>query len=93
MQAFVYILANTKRGVMYVGVTTNVARRIAEHRSGIVPGFASRHGAIRLVYLEAYDSMIEARAREHTLKRWRREWKFELIEATNPEWRDLADQL
>ena len=93
MPAFVYILANVKRGVMYVGVTINMARRLTEHRSGVVPGFTSRHGLILLVHLEPYDSMLEARGRERALKRWRRDWKFELIEEANPQWRDLSDQL
>lgn len=93
MTAYVYILSNTKRGVMYVGVTTHMSRRLSEHRGGIVPGFAGKHGLIVLVHLEQYDSMLEARARERAVKRWRRDWKFKLIEETNPEWDDLADRL
>jgi len=90
---FVYILANRPRGVLYVGVTNNVARRIFEHRAKIVPGFTSKHGVILLVHVEEYASILEARAREHSLKRWRREWKFELIEQHNPGWRDLTDDI
>jgi putative endonuclease len=90
---FVYILANRRRGVLYVGVTNNLARRISEHRAKVVPGFASEHGLILLVHVEEYASILEARAREHALKRWRRAWKFELIETDNPDWRDLSSDL
>jgi putative endonuclease len=92
-QYFVYILANRARGVLYVGVTNNLSRRISEHRAKIVPGFASEHGLILLVHVEEYASILEARAREHALKRWRRAWKFELIEKNNPNWRDLSSDL
>src|SRR3978361_394932 len=87
---FVYILTNRPRGVLYVGVTNDVARRITEHRAKIVPGFTSRHSVFMLVHVEEYSSILEARAREHSLKRWRRAWKFELVEKDNPEWRDLS---
>jgi putative endonuclease len=90
---FVYILTNRPRGVLYVGVTNDLARRITEHRARIVPGFTSRHGAIMLVHAEEYSSIVEARAREHSLERWRRSWKFELIESNNPDWRDLSGDL
>jgi putative endonuclease len=90
---FVYILANKPRGVLYVGVTNNLARRLSEHRSGVVPGFTSTYGLKLLVHAEPYESIREARAREHSLKRWRRAWKFELIEQANPDWRNLADML
>jgi putative endonuclease len=90
---FVYILTNRPRGVLYVGVTNDLARRITEHRAKIVPGFTSRHGLVLLVHVEEYSSILEARAREHSLKRWHRAWKFELIEKDNPEWRDLSADL
>jgi putative endonuclease len=90
---FVYILANRRRGVLYVGVTNDLSRRISEHRAKIVPGFTSRHGVMLLVHVEEYSSILEARAREHSLKRWRRAWKFELIEKNNPAWRDLSGDL
>jgi len=90
---FVYILANRPRGVLYVGVTNDLARRMTEHRAGIVPGFTRTYGINRLVLAEPYESISDARAREHSLKRWRRTWKFELIEQTNPEWKDLSDML
>ena len=90
---FVYILANKKNGTLYVGVTNNLARRIAEHKAKLVPGFTRKHGVDRLVYFEAFESILEARAREHSLKRWRRAWKIALIEGLNPDWRDLSDQI
>jgi putative endonuclease len=89
----VYIPASRYRGTMYVGVTNDFSRRMAQHKSGAVPGFTKQYRVTRLVYVEQYTSVLEARAREHTLKRWRREWKFELIEAQNPEWGDLTNQL
>jgi putative endonuclease len=90
---YVYILTNRPRGVLYVGVTNNVSRRISEHRAKIVPGFTSNHGVILLVHVEEYACILEARARERALKRWRRVWKFELIEKNNPDWRDLSGDL
>jgi len=81
---FVYILANQKNGTLYVGVTNNLARRIAEHKAKLVPGFTRKYGVDRLVYLEAFESILEARAREHALKRWRRAWKIALIEELIP---------
>ena len=90
---YVYILASRYRGTMYVGVTNDLARRMSEHKAGAVPGFTRSYRTDRLVYCEDYSSILDARAREHTLKRWRREWKFALIEARNSEWRDLSDML
>ena len=90
---FVYILASKRNGTLYIGVTNNLPRRVAEHRAKLVPGFTRKYGVDLLVYFEAFDSVLEARAREHSLKRWRRAWKIELIEKLNPDWRDLTDQL
>lgn len=90
---FVYILANRPRGVLYVGVTNDLARRMTEHRARLVPGFTKTYGVVTLVHAEQFTSILEARAREHSLKRWRRAWKFELVEKTNPDWRDLSDTL
>jgi len=90
---FVYILTNTKRGVLYVGLTNNLVRRLEQHRAKAVPSFTSEHGLTRLVYLEEYSSINEARARERVLKRWRRDWKFKLIEELNPDWDDLSSRL
>ena len=90
---FVYILATRYRGTMYVGVTNDLGRRIGEHKAGYVPGFTKRYKVNRLVYVEPYASILEARTRERVLKRWRREWKFKLIETDNPDWRDLSDMI
>ena len=90
---FVYILASRKNGTLYVGVTNDLARRVSEHKAKIVPGFTRQYGVDRLVYFETFDSILDARAREHALKRWRRAWKIALIEKLNPEWRDLSEQL
>lgn len=90
---FVYILANKPRGVLYVGITNDLPRRLAEHRAKLVPSFTANYGVTCLVHMENYTSVLEARAREHSLKRWRRTWKFELIEKNNPEWRDLSDDI
>ena len=90
---YVYILASRYRGTLYVGVTNDIVRRVGEHKSGIVKAFTRRYKVHRLVYFEAYGSILEARIRERALKRWRREWKFDLIEKLNPDWRDLTVQL
>jgi putative endonuclease len=90
---FVYILASKRNGTLYVGVANDLARRMSEHKAKLVPGFTRQYGVHLLVYFETYDSILEARAREHALKRWRRAWKIQLIEKLNPDWRDLSNQL
>ena len=93
MAAYVYILASKKRGTLYIGVTKNVARRAFEHRTGIVEGFTKSHSVRRLVYIEPYEDIRDAIAREKQLKNWQRDWKINLIEDSNPEWRDLFRDL
>jgi putative endonuclease len=88
----VYILANRRYGVLYVGVTNDLVRRISQHKQRAVPGFTLEYGVTRLVYFEEYASIIEARARERSLKRWRRAWKLSLVDKLNPQWRDLAEE-
>jgi putative endonuclease len=90
---YVYILASRYRGTLYIGISNDIARRVGEHKSGAVKAFTQRYKVNRLVYFEAYGSILEARARERALKRWRREWKFDLIEKLNPDWHDLTPQL
>ena len=90
---FVYILASRRNGTLYVGVTNDLARRMSEHKSKLVPGFTRKYRVDKLVYFEEYASVLEARARERALKRWDRAWKLALIEAMNPRWRDLSDEL
>ncbi|MBT5265184.1 MAG: GIY-YIG nuclease family protein [Rhodospirillaceae bacterium] len=84
-----YILASRKRGALYVGSTTDLVRRIYEHRTGALPGFTDKYGIDRLVWFEHWEIVAEAAVRERRIKRWRRGWKEELIEADNPTWRDL----
>jgi putative endonuclease len=90
---FVYILAGKPNGTLYVGVTNNPPRRLLEHKAKLVPGFTRKYEVDQLVYFEVFDSILEARAREHSLKRWRRVWKVALIEKPNPDWRDLTGEL
>ncbi len=91
--SFVYILASKRNGTLYVGVTNDLARRVTEHKAKLVPGFTRKYGVNLLVYFEAFDSILQARAREHALKRWRRAWKIALIEKLNFDWRDLSHEL
>ena len=88
---WVYIMADRYRGAMYVGVTSDLATRITHHRAGQGSDFCRRYGLGRLVWAEAAPSITECIGHEKRLKRWRREWKFALIERSNPEWRDLYD--
>ena len=90
---FVYILASRRNGTLYIGVTNNLARRIAEHKAGFVRDFTRQYKVYQLVYFEQFESIRDARAREHAMKRWRRAWKIELIEKLNPDWRDLSHEL
>jgi len=90
---FVYILASQPHGTLYVGVTSSLSRRLSEHKAKLVPGFTRQYAVQQLVYFEEFNSVLEARTREHSLKRWRRAWKISLIEKLNPGWCDLADQL
>ena len=82
---YVYILANRRYGVLYIGVTNNLLRRISEHRQTVVPGFTREYGVVRLVYFEEYASITEVRGGERSLKRWRRDWKLKLVDQLNPE--------
>jgi putative endonuclease len=93
MRFYVYILASRYRGTLYIGVTNNLTRRVSEHKSGLVPGFTKKYKVDRLLYFEEFESILEARNRERALKRWRREWKFKLIEDVNPRWHDLTPDL
>ena len=84
-----YILANKRNGTLYIGVTSNLVKRIWEHKNDLIAGFTKRYGVHRLVWYELHDSMESAIAREKRLKDWKRLWKLELIEETNPDWQDL----
>ena len=89
---WVYILASRPRGTLYIGVTNDLVRRMFEHKCKLVPGFTRKYGVDKLMYVEEYSSILEARARERSLKRWQRAWKIALIEKTNPQWRDLTSE-
>jgi putative endonuclease len=88
-----YILANRRQGTLYTGVTSNLAERIFQHREGLTPGFSNRYGCDRLVFYERYERMDEAIAREKQIKGGSRARKIALIEAMNPDWRDLYESL
>lgn len=88
----VYILASGKRGYIYIGVTSDIAQRMQQHREGVFEGFAKRRNCNRLVRAEIFAAMHEAIAREKQLKNWHRQWKINLIESENPEWNDLAKE-
>ena len=90
---YVYILASKREGVLYIGVTNHLARRVQEHKAGTVEGFTQKYFVDQLVYFEAFDYIDQALAREKTMKRWKRSWKIELIETTNPDWKDLYLEL
>ncbi|MBX7536413.1 GIY-YIG nuclease family protein [Qipengyuania sp. GH1] len=90
---WVYIMANRYRGALYVGVTSALAARVAQHREGAGSDYCTRRGITRLVWAERGDSIEACIAHEKRLKRWRREWKFALIEKANPQWDDLFDRL
>lgn len=89
-QPCVYMLASGYNGTLYVGVTSDLSARLVQHRDGTTGGFTAHYDVKRLVYLEAVDTMSEAIAREKQLKRYRRDWKRNLIERDNPTWDDLA---
>lgn len=89
-QAFVYFMTNTSNSTLYVGVTNNLIRRVAEHKSMTTAGFTAKYRCTKLIYFEVTDYMLGAIAREKQLKNWKREWKNELITKANPNWRDLA---
>ncbi len=90
---YVYMLASKPNGTLYIGVTSNLVRRVSEHREGIADGFTKRYGIHRLVYFERFESIVVAISREKQMKKWRRAWKLELIHTYNPEWKDLYDRL
>ena len=91
MSAWVYIMSNRRDGVLYIGVTSDLSRRIIQHREGKGSAFCRRYGLTRLVYAEKHDSIEDAIAREKAMKAWKRAWKIELIEGVNPAWDDLFD--
>ncbi len=93
MLPVVYILASRRNGTLYVGVTSELAKRVYEHKHGLVDGFTKKYGVHQLVYFELAEDMLSAIAREKQIKKWKRAWKIELIERGNPEWRDLYGEI
>lgn len=92
-QAFVYIMASGRNGTIYIGSTTNLPRRVWEHRNDVVAGFTRDNQCHRLVWYEVHDSWEAARQRELRMKNWKRLWKLREIEGFNPDWDDLYDRI
>ena len=90
---YIYILTNKKNGTLYTGVTTSLVHRIYQHKHELVKGFTKTYGLKKLVYFEQYDSYAQAIKREKRLKEWQRQWKIDLIEKDNPDWRDLYEDI
>jgi putative endonuclease len=90
---YVYLMATRKHGTLYVGVTNDLVRRGYQHRTNAVQSFTSRYHVHQLVWFETYDDPLTAIAREKEIKKWRREWKINLIERTNPDWADLYESI
>jgi len=91
--SFVYLMASKPRGTLYCGSTTDLLRRVWEHKNKSVLGFTARYGISRLVWYEAHDMLAAARLREHQIKEWQRDWKIALIEKDNQHWIDLYSGL
>jgi putative endonuclease len=90
---YVYIMASHRRGTLYVGVTSNLPKRVYEHKNGMVEGFTKEYSVHRLVYYEVANDAETALLRERQMKKWNRAWKLRLIEEQNPDWTDLYDGL
>lgn len=88
---YVYILASRRNGTLYIGVTNDLHKRVWQHREGLIPGFTKRYGIKTLVYYEIFDDIRAAIAREKRLKKYKREWKINLIQQRNVEWQDLVE--
>jgi putative endonuclease len=90
---WVYIMTNKPRGTLYIGVTSDIARRAYEHRESLIEGFTKEHGLKMLVFMERYEEILTAIQREKTMKHWPRAWKINAIVAQNPDWEDLYAKL
>ena len=90
---YIYILASKPKGIFYIGVTNDLIRRVWEHKNGLVEGFSKRYFIKKLVYFEESSSVESAIIREKRLKAWKRDWKIELIEKHNPDWKDLYAEI
>ena len=92
-QPAVYILASKRNGTLYIGVTSNLVKRVWEHKNNMIDGFTKRYRIHQLVWYEIHESMESAILREKRLKDWKRSWKLDLIESMNPDWQDLYDSI
>jgi len=91
MNSYIYIMANKTNSTIYIGITSDIVKRVYEHKNAIEDGFTKRYNLKKLVYYEVYSDIEEAIKREKQLKTWKRDWKNKLIEDMNPEWADLYD--
>lgn len=89
-QYYVYLLTNKRNGTLYIGMTNNLERRIYEHKNKLIEGFTNKYGLNKLVYMESCQYVQDAILREKRMKKWKRQWKINLIEEDNPHWNDLA---
>ena len=92
-RGYVYLLASGRNGTLYLGVTSDLVRRVREHKEGAHEGFSKKHGVSRLVWFEEHPWIVDAIAREKQIKKWRRAWKLRLIEEANMGWQDLYERL
>lgn len=88
---YIYILVSKRNGTLYIGMTNDLMRRVYEHKSGMIAGFTKKYSINNLVYFESTTDVNEAILREKRLKKWKRQWKIELIEKSNPDWQDLSE--
>jgi len=92
-KSYVYILASKRNGILYVGVTSDLIKRVWQHKKGLADGFTKKYSVKKLVYYEAHEDILSAIHREKRLKEWQRKWKLELIKKFNPEWIDLYGKI
>ncbi|WP_314816802.1 MULTISPECIES: GIY-YIG nuclease family protein [Sphingopyxis] len=90
---YLYLMASGRNGTTYLGVTSDLLKRVWQHRNEVVDSFTKKYGCMRLVWYQAFDDIQQARQRELQMKKWKRAWKVELIERENPQWLDLFDSL
>jgi len=91
--AYVYILASKRNGTLYIGVTSDLVKRVYEHKCNLVDGFTKTYKVHHLVYFEEHEDIQQAITREKQIKKWKRKWKLDLIERVNPHWRDLYEEI
>lgn len=90
---YVYLLANKKNGTLYIGSTDNLVKRVWQHKNKVIKGFTEKYDVNMLVYFETTENAYSGATRERQLKKWKREWKIQLIEENNPEWKDLYQEI